>query len=112
MLTGLIVLNLFSIWLYILPLLCLGVVGGLLLSIVLVRTIWVRYDYCASSCPAKIGRFVGRALVACLYGTIGLYANACATNCAYLVLNLPIDLLLARYGVRPATTAIDLSISC
>lgn len=104
-LTLVVVANLFSVWLYILPLLCLSIFGGVLLSIHIVCTMWV--DMCVeSSCPVNIGRFVVWALVTCVEATLGIFVNGSLVMMfiIFLGLNLPMDLLLARCGVRPART--------
>eukprot|EP00903_Cladosiphon_okamuranus_P010734 g10145.t2 len=52
----------------------------------------------------KICLFVVWALVACCLATYGIVFNTgfLTVLVSYLMLNLPMDLLLARYGVRPA----------
>lgn len=92
------------VWLYVLPLVCLCVFGGALLSFSMLCTLWVKYVCAASSRPAKVCRFAVWVMAACVYATAGLYIHGMLAMMLlfFLGLNLPIDLLLARCGIRPA----------
>lgn len=101
-----VIVNISSVWLFFFPLIGLSMFLGVLFSI---ASIWICFSWvkgvCAApSCPAKIVLLVVWAMVVWSYATFFVYVNGgmIMMLIIFLGLNLPIDLLLARCGVRPA----------
>ena len=102
--------NLSAVWCFILPLLCLSFLWGAFLWILVVRGTWVRC-VCAARLPypARIAVFMVWATV--LYRwyvtVLGLavHVGIAMSIIIFRGLELPIDLSLARCGIRPVAVA-------